>query len=216
LTSYAASKRPRHRTAVGIAIAGIAGLTALLALTSCASGGSSNPSTATSLADLTNPALGPDYAQWLIGPVAFLATKEEVATYLSLHDDKAAESFIEQFWARRNPHPKRPDNALLAAYEERGAEADRLYSESGRIGRQTDRGTIYVIYGAPSQVDFEVPPANGAPPVEVWTYGTDASAGLNGRQPSPRYRFIKRGDVTVFYVPGRTDRLRRSVGPGFR
>jgi GWxTD domain-containing protein len=187
-------------------------LLAGLALAGCASGGGKTPGLGHGLADLTNPALGPDYAQWLVGPISFLATKEEVATYLGLKDDAAAQEFIARFWARRNP-PNRPQNPLLAAFEARGAEADRLYSEAGFQGRRTDRGTIHVIYGPPKKVDFEVAPAGGSP-IEVWTYGTDAASGLNGRKPAPRYRFRKRGDLTVFYLAG-PDPLQRGLhGPG--
>jgi GWxTD domain-containing protein len=187
-------------------------------LAACASGGGGGdrlPGTGASLADLTNPALGPDYAQWLIGPISFLATAEEVKGYLAVKDDAAAQEFIQQFWARRNPHPGRPDNPVHETFEARGAAADRLYGEAGFTGRQTDRGSIYVVYGPPPKVDFQVPPVPGAPPIEVWDYGTEAAAGLNGRKPSPRYRFSKRGDLTVFYIPGRLDsRLRRPSSPG--
>ncbi|HEV7516856.1 MAG TPA: GWxTD domain-containing protein [Thermoanaerobaculia bacterium] len=187
----------------------------LAVLAGCASGGGHVPGVEHNLADLTNPALGPDYSQWLVGPIAYLATKGEVAAYLALKDDRAAESFINQFWVRRNPHPQRPDNSLLQTFEERGAEADRLYGEAGFLGRRTDRGTIYVLYGKPQRVDYEVPPISGAPPIEVWSYGTDAPAGLTGRQPSPIYRFMKHGDLTVFYLPGRSDpRLRAHPLPG--
>jgi GWxTD domain-containing protein len=185
----------------------------ILGLAGCASagGGGGVPGLGTSQADLLNPALGPDYTSWLIGPVSFLATKDEVATYLSLKSDAAAQEFIQQFWVRRNPHPKRPDNVLLQTFEERGAEADRLYSEGGYLGRRTDRGAIFVLHGKPQKIDYEVPPVSGAPPIEVWTYGTDAAIGLTGRKPAPLYRFIKRGDLTVFYFAGRpSDRLRRN------
>jgi GWxTD domain-containing protein len=215
LTCSAASRpgsaRPRRPGAALPVL--VPALLLALALGACASGGGgARPGIEHSLAELTNPALGIDYAQWLIGPVSFLATQEEVAAYLALKDDKAAEAFIQGFWARRNPHPKRPDNSLLETFEERGAEADRLYSEAGFLGRRTDRGTIFVLYGPPTTVDFEVP-ASGTTPIEVWTYAADAAPGLTGRQPSPRYRFSKHGDLTVFYVPGRIgSRSRR--GPG--
>ena len=134
-------------------------------------------------------------------------------TYLSLKDDAAAEAFIARFWARRNPG-NRPQNELLATFEARGAEADRLYSEAGFQGRKTDRGTIHVIYGPPKKTDFEVAPVAGEAPIEIWTYGPDAAVGLNGRKPSPIYRFRKRGDLTVFYRAG-SEPLRRGIhGPG--
>ncbi len=192
-------------------------LAGVLALAGCASGGAGGggvPGLATHPADLLNPALGPDYTSWLIGPVSFLATKEEVAAYLALTSDTAAQEFIQQFWTRRNPHPKRPDNALLETFEERGAEADRLYSEGGYLGRRTDRGTIFVLYGKPKKIDFDVPPASGAPPIEVWTYAPETAPGLTGRKPAPSYRFTKRGDLTLFYFPGRGSSRLHPSSPG--
>lgn len=193
------------RPAALLVFPALALLAGLLVLAACASGGGKGgvPGLGTSPADLLNPALGPDYTSWLIGPVSFLATKEEVTAYLALKSDAAAQQFIQQFWARRNPHPKRPDNVLLEVFEERSAEADRLYSEGGYLGRRTDRGTIYVLYGKPKKVDFEVPPASGAPPIEVWTYAPETAPGLTGRKPASSYRFTKRGDLTVFYFSGR-------------
>jgi hypothetical protein len=35
----------------------------------------------------------------------------------------------------------------------------------------------------------------------VWTYGPGAPSGLDGNKPHTVYRFIKRGDLTVNYVP---------------
>lgn len=188
---------------------------ALLAagLLGCASGGGRPlPGIEHNLADLTNPSLGPDYSQWLLGPISYLATKEDVAAYLALKDDQAAQQFIDQFWARRNPHPQRPDNALKELFDERSAQADQLYSEAGFPGRRTDRGTIFILYGKPETADYEISPTPEAPPIEVWTYPDNAAPGLNGRKPSLRYRFSKHGDLTVFYVPGQN--RRRSLHPG--
>lgn len=214
MTCSAAPERRVSSEGAVRALLALALLAGFLALAGCASGGVGGggvPGLGTSQADLLNPALGPDYTSWLIGPVSFLATKEEVAGYLALRSDTAAQEFIQQFWARRNPHPKRPDNVLLETFEERGAEADRLYSEGGYLGRRTDRGTIYVLYGKPKKIDFEVPPASGAAPIEVWTYAPETAPGLTGRKPAPLYRFTKRGDLTIFYFPGReSSRLRPS------
>jgi GWxTD domain-containing protein len=162
-----------------------------------------------SAADLTNPFLGPERSSWLIGPIARIATPDEVQAFLALQDDAQAEAFVEQFWARRDPNPAREGNPLRQAFDERAAEADRLYSESGFRGRRTDRGTLFVLYGPPSKVEFEVSPTPNDSPIEVWTYASSIPAGLDGKRPAPAYRFIKRGDLTVTYVPGQDPRLRR-------
>jgi GWxTD domain-containing protein len=172
--------------------------------------GSSPPPRARSAADLTNPFLGPEHSSWLIGPIERIATPDEVKAFLALTDDAQAGQFVEQFWERRDPNPGRPGNPLREAFDERSAEADRMFTEAGFRGRRTDRGAIFVVYGPPSKTDFEISPSRDEAAIEAWTYDPSTPAGLDGREPAPLYRFIKRGDLTVTYIPGRSDpRLRQ-------
>jgi GWxTD domain-containing protein len=177
------------------ALALAAVLTAVLA--GCA--GSGGPPVE-SAAAVTNPSLSPEYATWMVGPVASLATPQEVSAFLALNDDAAAQAFIRQFWDKRNPTPGQSGNPLLAAFEQRAAEADRLYTESGLPGRRTPRGTIYVLYGRPMKIEFEDPTRRIDPTIEVWVYGPKAASGLDGQRPAERYRWVKRGDLTVPYT----------------
>jgi len=167
----------------------------------CAAGGAGRVGggAAADLADLTNPFLGIDYSQWLVGPVAGLATAAEIESYLSLRDAAAAASFIEEFWRRRDPDPQAPGNPLRELFDERAEEADRRFSEAGYRGRRTDRGTISIVYGAPRETRFDVPEYAEDPPIEVWVYGEGAPSGLDGRRPLPEYRFAKHGDLTTFH-----------------
>lgn len=184
---------------------------ALLALlTAC--GGASAPRTPRNAADLTNPFLGPEHTSWLIGAVSRIATPEEVQGYLAVRDDAAAGAFIRQFWERRDPSPERPGNPVLDTFNERSAQADKAFSEAGYLGRRTDRGTLHVLYGPPTETDYDV--LTAGVPIEVWTYGAAAPAGLDGKRPAGSYRFAKRGDLTVLYVPGARDlRPRNPPGP---
>lgn len=152
-------------------------------------------------AELTNPLLSPAWSQWLVGPIAELATPEEEAAYLGLSSDAAAAAFVDDFWARRKPYPLRPDNPLRESFEARAEEADRLYSEAGYLGRRTARGTVHVLYGPPPEVDYQLSQHPEDPPVTVWIYPADAAPGLDGRPPQQIYRFIKRGDITEIYRP---------------
>jgi len=169
----------------------------LLLVAGCGGGGTAAPSR--SRAELINPALGPDYSDWLVGAASRLATPEEVNEYVTLRDDQQAEAFIERFWQKHNPTPGRPVNPLRQEFEKRSENADRQFSEAGLLGRRSDRGTIYVLYGLPKKIDHDVSPVPNGPPLEVWIYGTDAPSGLDGKRPSPLYRFVKNGDVTVLY-----------------
>ena len=163
----------------------------LLSLLAVGCGGASS---SRSMEDLTNPFLGPDWSAWLVGPISRLTTPQEIQTYLALKDDAAAAAFAEAFWKKRG-------EAVRQAYAERALNADRLYSEGGYLGHRTDRGTIFVLYGRPEKEGFEVSPSPKESAIEVWTYGPDAPSGLDGNKPNSVYRFIKRGDLTVNYVP---------------
>lgn len=155
--------------------------------------------------ELVNPFLGPAYSQWLVGPISRMATAEEMDAFLALQDDATAVQFIEDFWARRDTAPAIPDNPLRKSFETRAAEADRRYEEGGYPGRRTDRGITYVLFGEPEKTDYEISPNPSDPPIEVWFYPAGAEAGLSGERPAPKYRFIKRDDLTSFYVPRSLD-----------
>lgn len=187
----------------------------VLAAVFAAACGSSGTGASRSATDLTNPFLGPAYSGWMVGAASSLATREEIDAFLALTDDAAAAAFVEEFWDRRDPTPDEPGNAILEAFEKRSAEADRLFSESGYLGRNTDRGRILVLYGPPTKQDFEVSPHPDVPAVELWTYGPDAPSGLDGKRPAGFYRFLKRGELTRLYVPGQVDptlRRRPAIG----
>lgn len=154
----------------------------------------------TAAADLTNPRLSPERSQWLVGAIARLATREELAAYLALDDDAAAAAFEEDFWARRDPDPARPGNPLRELFDQRARDADRRFSEAGYLGRRTDRGTVFVLHGEPKSIDFELNPERDGPPIEVWTYEKEAAGRLDGRAPETVvYRFYKPADLTVRY-----------------
>ncbi len=156
--------------------------------------------------DLINPFLGPSHAGWLVGPVAQLADEEERTLFLLLESDEAAEGFVEDFWQRR-------DAGLKRVFEQRAAEADKRYSESGLLGRRTDRGMVYVLFGDPEKTEWEEHRDIDDPDVLLWTYARGTDPGLNGRKPSRRYRFARDGDVMRLFSndPGDVDNRRRRM-----
>jgi GWxTD domain-containing protein len=167
-------------------------------------------------ADLINPRLGPAHSQWLVGPVVEIATEDEVDRYLALDGDAAAESFIEEFWRRRRPeHLTLGQQSPRQLFEERAKEADSRFSEAAYLGRRTDRGKIFVLYGEPRSIEFSINPLPDEPPIEEWRYPKKAPPGLDGETPVRRYRFIKRGEETIFYRPrGPIPRPRPGRAPG--
>jgi GWxTD domain-containing protein len=191
-------RRTRH---LFIVLAAVLAALAVLGMAGC---GSSAAGTAADPAGLANVRLGPDYSHWLLGPIARMATPEEIDAYRALDDDFAALELIDAFWTRRGADARR-------AFESRVQAADRRYGEGGVLGRRTPRGTIHVLYGAPESIEYEIP-LEGGEPIEVWEYPEDAPVGLDGRAPDRFYRFRKQGELTVPYQPGG----RRNTLPALR
>ncbi len=102
--------------------------------------------------------LGTSYRKWLDEDVRWIITPEEREAFLKLGTDEERDAFIESFWARRNPDPDSPVNTFKEEHYRRIAYANEHYS-SGSPGYLSDRGRIYIMYGAPSEI--ETHPAGG-------------------------------------------------------
>ncbi len=159
--------------------------------------------------DLINVLLSPSLAQWLVGPVAWIASSEEIQTYLHLSDDQVAEAFILRFWqARIDSQRPWPGQQVKDLFDLRAERADRLYTEGASLGRRTDRGAILILFGEPVKSGFVQDESRRQITVEVWRYDPKTRIGLHGVPPEERYYFSKKDGVTTFAsVP----RILRSV-----
>lgn len=166
--------------------------------------------------DLFNPLLGLEYSQWLVGPVADVASAGEVEAYLALASDEEAARFIDEFWARRTQGYSFFDKKPRQVFEERAEVADKQFTEGAFPGRNTDRGRVWVVYGEPAEIVFEKPIDEGVPTLEVWKYAKDAAEGLDGERPKRVYRFVEiDGSKVLFtgrYRPNPLDRRRGGGG----
>jgi len=95
----------------------------------------------------------PDLARWWQGPIHYIAEKSEVKTFRNLASDEDRALFIERFWARRDPSPGTITNEYRQMFWERVRDANDLFLDSHREGWRTDRGKIYVLYGAPTSIE---------------------------------------------------------------
>lgn len=156
--------------------------------------------------ELLNVFLSPGRAQWLVGPIARLATEEQIETYLEITDDEAAERFIAEFWADRKPIEGVPGLTARRQFEQLAAEADRRFGEATYPGRRTDRGTIFILYGPPDDIDYKQARREAYGEIEVWYYRRPR-LGLDGKPPEPVYNFIRDGDLTRFARPAELPKL---------
>ena len=121
------------------------------------------------------------YKTWLEQDVRWIITDTEAQAFKHLSNDEERDSFIENFWQRRNPNPDSPDNEYRDEVYSRIAYANEHFA-AGKPGWMTDRGHIYIAYGKPDDIDshpsggsYQRPMEEGGGetatfPFEVWHY----------------------------------------------
>jgi GWxTD domain-containing protein len=121
------------------------------------------------------------YKKWLNEDVIYIISSEERSSFLHLSTNEERESFIENFWQRRNPDPDSPENTFKEEHYRRIAYANEHYA-SGIPGWKTDRGRIYIMWGPadevtshPSGGSYDRPAEEGGGetttyPFEDWRY----------------------------------------------
>jgi GWxTD domain-containing protein len=117
-------------------------------------------------ASMTEPRLDTLYL-----PLVYLMTSEEQGAYTGLTLE-GKRRWLRVFWERRDPTPGTPANEAQEDFYRRIAEANRRYREGGAAqipGWRTDRGRVFIKYGAPDQV-MSRPQAGNTRPYEVWKY----------------------------------------------
>ena len=114
--------------------------------------------------------LDPVDAEFL-SKVRYIITSEERKIFLELPDEEKG-NFREEFWKRRDPSPDTEENEFKTEYFKRLDRADELFMGEGKPGWLTDRGSIYILFGPPS--DRMTYPMGTGPYdrcQETWLYG---------------------------------------------
>jgi len=121
------------------------------------------------------------YKKWLNEDVVYIISSEERSAFIHLSTNEERESFIENFWQRRNPDQDSPENTFKEEHYRRIAYANEHYA-SGIPGWKTDRGRIYIMWGPadevtshPSGGSYDRPAEEGGGetttyPFEDWRY----------------------------------------------
>lgn len=125
--------------------------------------------------------LATPFKKWLDEDVTYIITDEEKAAFRRMNTDDEREQFIEQFWLRRDPTPDTLENEYKEEHYRRIAYANERYA-SGFPGWKSDRGKMYIMYGAPDEIEshpsggmYERPLEEGGGststyPFEIWRY----------------------------------------------
>jgi len=139
--------------------------------------------------ELEKELAGP-WKKWMQEDVVYIITDEEKQAFKRLKTDEERQEFVEQFWMRRDPTPDTEENEYKEEHYRRIAYANDHYA-SGIPGWKTDRGMIYIKYGAPDEIDahpsggsYERPIEEGGGetstfPFEDWRYRYIEGVGTN-------------------------------------
>ncbi len=92
------------------------------------------------------------FKKWLDQDVVYIISEEELSVFQKLSTDVEREQFVEQFWQRRDPNPRTPENEFKEEHYRRIAYANDHFT-AGIPGWLTDRGKIYIIHGPPDELE---------------------------------------------------------------
>jgi GWxTD domain-containing protein len=171
------------------------------------------------------------FKTWLNEDVVYIISPEERSAFLQLSTNEEREQFIEQFWLRRSSNPDMPDNDFKEEHYRRIAYANEHYA-SGIPGWKTDRGRIYIIWGAPDEIEshptggtYDRPMEEGGGstttfPWERWRYryleGIQENVELEFVDPSGSGEYHLTMDPSekdaLLYVPGAGLTMMESMG----
>lgn len=100
-----------------------------------------------------------------------VADKDEIQETLT-RPRTVQEDWLKQFWQSRNPNPDNEDNPLQEEYYRRVTTANKQFSAPGanRPGWKTDRGYVFIVYGAPTDIDRPRAEFGDTSRYEVWFY----------------------------------------------
>jgi len=171
------------------------------------------------------------FRKWLEQDVVYIIAQEERETFLKLTTAEEKESFIEQFWLRRDPDPRTPGNEFKEEHYRRITYANEHF-HTGIDGWRTDRGMIYIKFGPPTGIEkhpeggsyirksYEGGGMTSTYPFEVWFYnqiegvGSGVELEFVDASKTNEYRLARDAEEkdALLHVPGAGLTLAESLG----
>jgi GWxTD domain-containing protein len=100
-------------------------------------------------------AVSSEYQQWREGPAQWILTADEQRGWKAVKTDEEAIRFVDLFWARRDPTTGTARNEFRDEFDTRVQFSDRAFEEKNKRGALTDRGRVYIVLGAASNMGTE-------------------------------------------------------------
>jgi len=157
------------------------------------------------------------YVDW-IKDVDVILTEEDRLAWNKLKTNDERDQFIQLFWRQRDPDPDTEENEYKDQFYERVAYANEHFS-SGKAGRLSDRGRIYIKFGKPDTTEshpsggtYDRPANEGGGstttyPFEKWFYrhipnvGSGIELEFVDPSGSGEYRLARNLDEKVAMLP---------------
>ncbi len=105
----------------------------------------------------------------LFDKAIYIRKDEDIRNYKGLRTVEEKRKFMYDFWRKLDDTPLTPQNEFKISYFKRMNEANSKFKEAFREGWKTDRGRIYILYGAPSDIqhnNFE----SDTKSYDIWSY----------------------------------------------
>jgi len=163
------------------------------------------------------------YKTWLNEDVVYIISPDERTAFLQLETNEEREQFIESFWQRRSSNPDLPDNDFKEEHYRRIAYANEHFA-SGIPGWKTDRGRIYIIWGAPDEIDahptggtYDRPMEEGGGSTTTYPWETWRYRYLEGVQENVILEFVDPSGTGEYHLttdPSEKDALLHVPGAG--
>ncbi len=121
--------------------------------------------------------------------IRYIARGSQWKEYRKLKNRRDQMTFLKAFWKELDPTPATDENERLIQHIFRMRFAENNYAAGrGKRGSDTDKGRIYIKFGEPSDIQYNLAASNEKP-FEVWTYE---------EQRGVRFIFVDRRGAGVF------------------
>ena len=121
--------------------------------------------------------------------IRYIARGSQWKEYRNLKNRRDQMTFLKAFWKELDPTPGTDENERLIQHIFRMRFAENNYAAGrGKRGSDTDKGRIYIKFGEPSDIQYNLAASNEKP-FEVWTYE---------EQRGVRFIFMDRRGAGVF------------------
>jgi GWxTD domain-containing protein len=104
----------------------------------------------------------------MIEEMSYIANGDDLKKMRNAEGEEK-EKLFQEFWDKRNPIPNSQENPLENEFFKRVDVANQQFSFVKTPGWKTDRGRVYIMYGAPDSID-KGSSSSGVGNYEIWYY----------------------------------------------